>query len=777
MRIEKTGYDWEAWFKAAFEKQKIENMNLTGRLLDAEERRNEAKAKFDRIVSSGPYKLYRKFKKDDERSVSDKQDGKAADKAYTDELARQKDPYSAWIAFNEHKNMKDTSDTEKVKSSFLLKSYSELAEIIRLGSPVENDILAAEEPSLLDERAHVLAASFFASDKKEGIWYADEDEVDEDGKRMNPWFKPEWSPESLYGFFFPGSFFAIRKKCLNAAIELLKANGLVAVNDNADARGLVYLVMLAAAEETAGTHTAEVLCHTKATKKVADTGTEGKELLETTVSPDYSERGSFWGYENKYALIKKHFAEKIHGVKAEIFDTLRDDVYTVCEIPEGDHLVSVIIPSKDHPQLLSELLESFVTKTAFKDVEFIIVDNGSSDENKRDIERIIARMSEKYRVHADYLYRKEEFNFSRMCSRGVSKAKGDLLLFLNDDTEVIEEDWLTIMVCEALREGVGAVGASLRYPDDLRFQHAGITNLKVGPAHKLITFPDDRMYYFGAGAVPQNVCAVTGACLLVKKSAYEKSGGFDESFPVEYNDVDLCFSLLDAGFRNVIRNDAVLIHKESISRGRSDNDGEKSGLLIKEQDRLYHKHPAFADGRDPYYSPMLTQDSPEYYADMVFDYAVPGKLSEKTDVDAAKGSVCSDSELVMNVERAGLQLKRRDAREDIIRVEGWSYLKGADNSIFTGAARRMYFKKTDPDAAPVYYSISDRYRYDVEKVMDREKNVALAGFVCRVKRSDLEAGEYLIGMEYICGDKIYRSSNEERLQIGIQTGSGKDSKA
>ena len=89
----------------------------------------------------------------------------------------------------------------------------------------------------------------------------------------------------------------------------------------------------------------------------------------------------------------------------------------------------------------------------------------------------------------------------------------------------------------------------------------------------------------------------------------------------------------------------------------------------------------------------------------------------------------------------------------------------------------MYFKKTDPDAAPVYYSISDRYRYDVEKVMDREKNVALAGFVCRVKRSDLEAGEYLIGMEYICGNKIYRSSNEERLQIGIQTGSGKNSKA
>ena len=122
---------------------------------------------------------------------------------------------------------------------------------------------------------------------------------------MNPWFKPEWSPESLYGFFFLGSFFAIRKKCLNAAIELLKANGLVAVNDNADARGLVYLVMLAAAEETAGTHTAEVLCHTKANKKVADTVNEGKELLETTVSPDYSERGSFWGYENKYAHIKK----------------------------------------------------------------------------------------------------------------------------------------------------------------------------------------------------------------------------------------------------------------------------------------------------------------------------------------------------------------------------------------------------------------------------------------------------------------------------------------
>ena len=145
---------------------------------------------------------------------------------------------------------------------------------------------------------------------------------------------------------------------------------------------------------------------------------------------------------------------------------------------------------------------------------------------------------------------------------------------MNDDIEIIEESWLDRMVGQALQPHTGAVGARLWYAGSERIQHAGITNLPIGPSHKLITFLDDRDYYYGHNRVSYDMAGVTGACLLVAKDRYEQVGGMDETMAVSYNDVDLCFKLLEAGYYNVLRNDAVLYHHESLSRGLDEQDGE-----------------------------------------------------------------------------------------------------------------------------------------------------------------------------------------------------------
>ena len=156
------------------------------------------------------------------------------------------------------------------------------------------------------------------------------------------------------------------------------------------------------------------------------------------------------------------------------------------------------------------------------------MDNGSDSDNRTKISHLIASFSESSGRHFDYIYHREDFNFSAMCNRGAGAASGELLLFLNDDVQVIEENWMKIMAGTAMQEKSGAVGAKLWYPDDMKIQHAGITNLTIGPAHKLIGFPDTRIYYYGAAALPCNMSAVTGACLMIRKSVFEEAGRFDE---------------------------------------------------------------------------------------------------------------------------------------------------------------------------------------------------------------------------------------------------------
>lgn len=274
--------------------------------------------------------------------------------------------------------------------------------------------------------------------------------------------------------------------------------------------------------------------------------------------------------------------------------------YRVNYLPAVWPKISVIIPSRDNYKVLDRCLSSFHEMTDYPDFEIILVDNGSTDENRGRYQQL----SDQY--HMTYLYQKEMFNFSHMCNLGSEAATGDYLLFLNDDIEIIEQNWLKRMVGQASLPHTGAVGAKLLYPDRRTIQHAGVINILNGPCHALAGNSDEVIYYFGKNRLDYNQMAVTAACLLVKKTRFEEVSGFDEELAVAYNDVELCFHLLTKGYYHVIRNDAVLIHHESVSRGNDLEDSEKLDRLMREQEKLYEKYPQFR-GKDSFYSPNLAQ--------------------------------------------------------------------------------------------------------------------------------------------------------------------------
>lgn len=266
--------------------------------------------------------------------------------------------------------------------------------------------------------------------------------------------------------------------------------------------------------------------------------------------------------------------------------------------------ISIIIPSKDNYEVLKRCIDS-IKKSSYKNYEIIVVDNGSSD-------------NEKYSALADkYIYDKYEFNFSKMCNIGAQNAEGRFLLFLNDDTEVITKNWLEVMSGYGMEKNVGAVGVKLYYPDSTIIQHCGVVNIQPGPVHYFVGMSDDIDYYFGRNRYTYNVSAVTAACLLIEKSKFI---GFDESFKVSYNDVDLCLSLMEKGYYNVVLNDVKLYHYESFSRGDDRTDNEKMKRLAFEKSKLYKKHKSIYCN-DSFYNVNLSR----YRADFSFENVIISK--------------------------------------------------------------------------------------------------------------------------------------------------------
>ena len=271
-------------------------------------------------------------------------------------------------------------------------------------------------------------------------------------------------------------------------------------------------------------------------------------------------------------------------------------------------LVSIIIPNKDHVDDLSRCVESIINLSTYDNYEIVIVENNSETAEIRTYYEEISR-----HPRVQVVEYKGDFNYSKINNFGVQYAKGEYLLLLNNDTEVITPDWMEELLMYAMRKDVGVVGAKLYYPDKT-IQHAGIViglgaHRTAGHTHYRI--PEANVGYMGKLCYAQDVTAVTGACMMVSKALYEELGGLDESFTVALNDVDFCLRVREKGLLNIFTPFAELYHYESKSRG-SDKKDERALRYQQESDRFRVKWAdALAKG-DPYYNPNFSLDHSDF---------------------------------------------------------------------------------------------------------------------------------------------------------------------
>lgn len=297
----------------------------------------------------------------------------------------------------------------------------------------------------------------------------------------------------------------------------------------------------------------------------------------------------------------KDFLEYRH-IKAEvessdIFPTIYRIRYEIKDNP----LVSVIILNKNHKKDLSRCIES-VRKSTYRNYEIIIVENNSTDE---DITEYYEELKKEGNIKI--ITRSGKFNYSEYNNAGVKEAAGEIIVFMNNDVEVINPSWLEEMLMYAQQKKNGAVGAKLLYPDRT-IQHCYIVT-GVGEDHVAVHagagLPEDDYGYMDRIGFVQNVSAVTGACLMIRKKLFNAAGGFDEKLPLAYNDVDLCLRIREMGYYNVYTPYALLYHYESSSRGGDDTGSRRKRLSAEAE---YMKNKWQDEIRDPYYNPNFSRE-------------------------------------------------------------------------------------------------------------------------------------------------------------------------
>lgn len=270
-------------------------------------------------------------------------------------------------------------------------------------------------------------------------------------------------------------------------------------------------------------------------------------------------------------------------------------------------LVSIVIPNKDSIEVLSRCIESVEQKTDYDNYEVVIVENNSTEQETFDYyKQVQAKYGNVHVVTWD-----GPFNYSAINNYGVTFTKGEYLLFLNNDVEVIEPSWMRSMLSFCQREDVGAVGAKLLYPDNT-VQHAGVLMIKCntanevgGPIHVFNNLDLSDPGYMRRAVISQDLTAVTAACMLTKRSIYEELGGFSEDFVVAFNDIDYCLRVREQGKLVVFDADALLYHYESFSRGYET--GEKVARFMREQGKLRTAWAQYYVDGDPYHSANSTR--------------------------------------------------------------------------------------------------------------------------------------------------------------------------
>lgn len=274
----------------------------------------------------------------------------------------------------------------------------------------------------------------------------------------------------------------------------------------------------------------------------------------------------------------------------------------------NEPLISIIIPNKDNVKLLSKCLKSILEKSTYKNIEIIVVENNSEDKKTFDYYETLKNYNKikviKYKTDG-------KFNYSAINNYAVKQSNGEHLIFLNNDIEIINEDWIEEMLMYSQRSDVGCVGAKLYY-DNNTIQHAGIgIGILEIAGHYFRNFPDDVPGYMGRLHYAQNVSAVTAACLMIKKNIFEDVNGFDEKFEVAFNDIDLCLKVRKLRYLNVWTPYARAYHYESVSRGYEDTP-EKQERFTGEINRFKEKWISELEIGDPYYNVNLTLNKEDF---------------------------------------------------------------------------------------------------------------------------------------------------------------------
>ena len=409
--------------------------------------------------------------------------------------------------------------------------------------------------------------------------YTDEDKIlEENKKRISPHFKQDYALDTLRSYNYICHFSIFKKELMD------KLGGF---NSEFDGSQDYDLILRATEQAKQIVHIPKILYNWRISSTSVASGAAAKP----------------YAYEAaKRAILASIERHGIQGAKVE--DSRIIGLYKVTYPVKGEPKISIIIPNKDHKKDLKRCIKS-ILKSTYKNYEIIIVENNSKEKN-------IFKYYKKLEKNPNIKIEKCEmsiFNYSKLNNYGASKASGEYFVFLNNDTKIITNNWLETIISNCQREEIGAIGAKLIYKNK-RIQHAGVVlNLTGTAGHVNWNEKENNPGYFGRIMIQQNVSAVTGALLGVSKKVFEEVKGFDETFPISYNDVDFCLKIQDTGKLITYNPYIVAYHYESQSRGYEDTE-EKQKRLKKEESKLKKKWKKYFDVTDKYYSPNLRTDVP-----------------------------------------------------------------------------------------------------------------------------------------------------------------------
>ncbi len=406
--------------------------------------------------------------------------------------------------------------------------------------------------------------------KRHDFIYTDSDNVDESMMvYLNPQFKPDLSIDLLRSYNYIGKSF------------IVKSNILLQIKD--DYINKYDLIFKCIEKSESIYHIPKVLLH------------------EFSVGYEHD--------QNKDNIIIKQHLERVDEDGEVIYDKERNGHRVIYDLNEKP-LVSIVIANKDHVSDLDNCITSIMTKSIYKNIEFVIVENNSTEDDTFTYYEKIKKQNSNVSV----IKWNGEFNYSAINNFGVKNSKGEYILLLNNDTELISEDGIEDMLRICSRRDVGIAGAKLLYKDNT-VQHAGvILGYDKYASHAFIGMDNQDAGYMNRARITSDFSAVTAACLMIKKSVFEECGGLDESFRVACNDVDLCLKVREKGYYIVYDAYSLWYHYESKSRGYEDTE-EKIKRFNDEKMRFYTKWKNIMDERDPYHNINFSDNLPPFTVD------------------------------------------------------------------------------------------------------------------------------------------------------------------